>query len=140
MIYSGEDIKRLIPQRDPFMMVDTVEERDSTNAVTTLAVRQDNYFILPDNTLAETGLIEHMAQSCSALAGCQVLSQQLPAPPVGIIGEVKHFACHRRPRVGESLTTTVTFGMSFGNVTLATGHTSVGDEPIADVNLKIFMQ
>jgi 3-hydroxymyristoyl/3-hydroxydecanoyl-(acyl carrier protein) dehydratase len=52
MIYSGEDIKRLIPQRDPFMMVDTVEERDSTNAVTTLAVRQDNYFILRDNTLA----------------------------------------------------------------------------------------
>jgi hypothetical protein len=59
---------------------------------------------------------------------------------VGIIGEVKHFACHRRPRLGERLDTVVSFDMTFGNVTLATGHTSVGDDPVAEVKLKIFMQ
>lgn len=140
MTYSGDDIKRLIPQRYPFMMVDTLEERDGKSAAATLEVRQDNYFMLPDHTMAETGLIEHIAQSCSALAGCLALSPESSAPPVGIIGEVKHFACHRRPRLGERLETTVTFDMTFGNVTLATGQTSVGDDPIAEVKLKIFMQ
>ena len=140
MIYKGDDVKRLIPQRNPFIMVDTLEADGGNTAVTTLAVRHGNYFLLPDGTLAETGLIEHIAQSCSALAGCQALAREVSDPPVGIIGEVKHFVCHRRPRLGECLSTTVTFNMTFGNVTLATGQSLVGDEPIAEVNLKIFIQ
>jgi predicted hotdog family 3-hydroxylacyl-ACP dehydratase len=145
---KGEDIKRLIPQREPFIMVDEFEECDDTSAGTALHVCPDNYFILPDGTMAETGLIEHLAQSCSALSGYKALMQASPAgehqeeapPPVGLIGEVKQFECHRRPRLGEKLKSTVTFGFSFGNVTLATGQTFVNDELIADIQLKIFMQ
>lgn len=61
---KGEDIKRLIPQREPFIMVDEFEEYDDNSAGTVLNVCPDNYFILPDGTMAETGLIEHLAQSC----------------------------------------------------------------------------
>ncbi len=140
MIYSGDDILRLIPQRAPFIMVNTVEQRDENSAATTLVVEADNYFILPDGTMAESGIIEHIAQSCSALAGCQALAKNLTEPPVGIIGEVKNYVCHRRPRVGERLETTVQFTMTFGNVSIATGTCCVGEEPIAEVNLKIFIQ
>ena len=140
MTYSGDDIKRLIPQRAPFMMVDTFEKSDDTHGVATLAVRQDNYFMLPDHTLAETGLVEHIAQSCSALAGCLALTQELQNPPIGIIGGVKHFTCHRRPRLGETIQTNVCFDMTFGNATIATSQAFIGDELIAEVNLKIFMQ
>ena len=137
---KGEDIKRLIPQRKPFIMVDGFEERDGNSAVTTLSVSPNNYFILPDDTMAETGLIEHLAQSCSALAGYQALSQGLGHPPVGLIGEVKHFKCHRRPQTGERIRSTVTFGLSFGNVTIATGQSFVDEELIADIQLKIFIE
>lgn len=148
MIVSGNDIKRLIPQRHPFIMIDTLEEQgDSNSAVTTLAVRQDNYFTLPDGTLAATGIIEHIAQSCSALKGLSVCfpadasaSEPERPAPIGLIGEVKHFVCHRRPHSGELLRTTITFGLSFGNVTLASGQSHVGDELIAEAQLKIFMQ
>ena len=138
----GEDIKRLIPQREPFIMVDRFEECDGNSAATALSVSPNNYFILPDDTMAETGLIEHLAQSCSAFAGYQAMSKASPSgtPPVGLIGEVKHFECHRRPRLGERLQSTVTFGISFGNVTLATGQTFVDEELIAEIQLKIFMQ
>ena len=135
---KGEDIKKLIPQREPFMMVDGFEATDDNNAVTTLSVSGDNYFLLPDGTMSETGLIEHLAQSCSALAGS--LAKDSEHPPVGLIGEVKHFNCYRRPRINEQIKSTITFGMSFGNVTLATGQACVGEELIADINLKIFMQ
>ena len=137
---KGDDIKRLIPQRKPFIMVDGFEGSDDNSAVTTLSVCPNNYFILPDDTLSETGLIEHLAQSCSALAGYQVLSQGLEDPPVGLIGEVKRFNCLRRPRVGERIRSTITFGMTFGNVTVATGQAFVDEEMIADIKLKIFIQ
>ena len=144
---KGEDIKKLIPQREPFMMVDGFEATDDNNAVTTLSVSGDNYFLLPDGTMSETGLIEHLAQSCSALAGSLALAQKAASPvdggtppPVGLIGEVKHFKCYRRPRINEQIKSTITFGMTFGNVTLATGQACVCEELIADINLKIFMQ
>ena len=137
---KGEEIKRLIPQREPFIMVDGFEERSDNSAVTTLSVCPNNYFILPDGTMAETGLIEHLAQSCSALAGYQALSQNLGHPPVGLIGEVKHFKCLRRPQTGERVKSTITFDMTFGNVTVATGQTFVDEELIAEIKLKIFIQ
>ena len=97
MKIKGEDIKRLIPQREPFMMMDEIEASDGTHAVTALTVLKENYFILYDGTMAETGLIEHIAQSCSALMGLQALEQEDPGenPPVGLIGEVKRFECQR---------------------------------------------
>ena len=140
MKISGEDIKKLIPQREPFIMVNEFEELNSTSAVTCLHVVETNYFILPDGTMAETGLIEHAAQSCAALIGYQSYQEKQADPPIGLIGEVKHFECMRRPKVGESVTTTIVFGLSFGQVTIATGECRVSDELIAKIQLKIFIQ
>lgn len=138
MKYKGEDIKRLIPQRYPMLMVDEFEAVAENVAQTVLYVRTDNLFILPDGTLAETGLIEHIAQSAAALAGCQSSSEGQPR--IGLIGEVKHFERHRRPKAGECVHTRVEFGFSFGNVTLVQGQVSVDGEEIASAQLKIFMQ
>lgn len=137
MMIKGEDIKRLIPQRDPFMMVDEFERQDDTTAVTALVIGRGNYFLLPDGTMSETGLIEHIAQSCSALAASKVEGNEAP---IGMIVEVKNFCCHRRPLCHERLHTTVSFGFSFGNMTLAHGISSIGEETVAEVDLKIFMQ
>ena len=136
---KGNEIKQLIPQREPFIMVDEIEATDGTHAVSALVVRSDNYFMLPDGTISETGVIEHIAQSCSALMGCLALDQHLTSPPVGLIGEVKHFECQRRPKAGEKVCTTIEFGFTFANVTIATGESRVDNEQIAKAQLKIFM-
>jgi len=133
---KGKDIERLVPQRFPFLMVDEFEQRDDRQAVTALTVRDGNYFMLPDGTMAETGLIEHMAQSCSALAGSK---SRDGAAPIGMIAEIKHFVCHRRPDAGEKLTTSVNFGFTFGSMTLARCTCTIGDETIAETDLKIFV-
>ena len=139
MTVSGNDIKRLIPQREPFLMIEKCEATEPSVAHTALSVTADNYFILPDATMAETGLLEHIAQSAAALVGMQAL-QADSKPRIGLIGEVKHYTCHRRPTVGERVETTIRFGLSFGNVTLAEGECRVGQETIAQAQLKIFMQ
>ena len=139
--YKGEDIKQLIPQRFPFMMVEEFEngkhhdkghEEDENSATTRLTVGTANYFLLPNGEMAETGIIEHLAQSCSALAGYKACQSGATTPPVGMIAEVKHFTCHRRPKVEELIESSVSFGFSFGSMTLAQGVSYIDDELYVD--------
>ena len=53
---------------------------------------------------------------------------------------LEHFTCHRRPKRGEQVRSSVCFAFSFGSMTLAQGVSYVGDELIAEIELKIFMQ
>ena len=139
MLYQGEDIKKLIPQRDPIMMVDKFYCAEGENAETGLTVKEDNYFIEEDGMMAEPGLIEHIAQSASAFAGHKALVAGDPLP-VGYIGEVKKFHCYSRPAVGAELHTIITMGAEVNGVTLLSGKTSVDGVVVADTQMKIFVE
>ena len=139
MLYQGEDIKKLIPQRDPIMMVDKFYCAEGENAETGLTVKEDNYFIEEDGMMAEPGLIEHIAQSASAFAGHKALVAGDPLP-VGYIGEVKKFHCYSRPAVGAELHTIITMGAEVNGVTLLSGKTSVDGIVVADTQMKIFVE
>lgn len=132
-----ENIKSLIPQRDPIMMVDSLDQVDGDTCVTSLVVRVDNYFVEDDGRMAEVGLVEHIAQSASAFAGHRCLESGATEPPVGYIGEIKRFHCYKRPAVGEKLTTTIAMGPTVGEVTIIQGVTSIGKEKVADTQMKI---
>lgn len=149
MKYTGADVLRLIPQRNPFVMVDefevtepptSAESLTGASCATALRLRLDNYFMLRDGQLAESGMIEHIAQSASALAGYLAVQRGAVHPPVGMIAEVKRFTCQRRPLAGERLDTVVTMGFSFGTMTLAHGISKIGEVPVCEVDLKIFIQ
>ena len=87
-------VEKLIPQRAPVMMVDELLEAEENGAEVSLLVRPDNYFMDEDGRLDEVGLIEHIAQSASALAGYKSLAERVENPPLGYIGEVERFKCH----------------------------------------------
>ena len=55
-------ITSLIPQRPPFVMVDSVLTCEETDSVTEFKVREDNIF-LDDMALSPAGIIENMTQS-----------------------------------------------------------------------------
>lgn len=139
---GNEDIKKLIPQRDPILMVDSLMEADGDVAVTCLSVRADSYFIDEERRLAETGIIEHIAQSASAFAGYRAMLAGAADPPVGYIGEVKKFRCYRCPQVGDELRTTITMGAEMAGVTIITGEVrlSGSNEIVADTQMKIFIK
>ena len=130
-------IDRLIPQRAPILMVDRLLEAQDDTARTCLTIRPDNFFLDEDGCLDETGLIEHIAQSASALAGYKALRAGASRPPVGYIGEVKRFRLLRRPQRGETVITAISFGAETGGITLLTGETRVGDETVATTQMKI---
>lgn len=133
------DIRELIPQRPPILLVDGLESVEGDTTISTLTVRADNCFTDEDGLLAEAGVVEHIAQSASALAGYKAVQAGATAPPVGYIGEVKKFRLHRLPRMGEVLRTTVSFGTEVEGVTLLSAETRVGEELIASTQMKISM-
>ncbi len=139
MLFQGEEIKQLIPQREPIIMVDmfTLGEQEDEAAATGLTVAATNIFV-QDNHLREPGIIEHVAQSAAALAGYTTFRQGLP-PQLGYIGEIKKFHIHRLPCVGDTLHTTLrVLGTAMG-ITLLAAEVRVADELLAEGQMKIFL-
>lgn len=137
---KSEDIKRLIPQRDPILMVDKLLEADGDKALTSLTIRVDNYFLGEDGRLEEVGLIEHIAQSASAFAGYMAVKKGATKPPVGYIGEIRKFRSLHRPQVGDELLTTITIGAEVDGVISIYGESRVCGELVAETQMKIYIR
>lgn len=133
-------IEDLIPQRSPIMMVDELLRVEGDDCECQLTVRENNFFLEPDGMVAEPGVIEHIAQSASAFAGARAVAEGATEPPVGYIGEVKNFRLMRRPKVGEILRTVITMGATVNGVTIINGIARVGEEIIAETQMKIFVK
>lgn len=134
-----EDIRNYIPQREPILMVDRLHDIDEAKVVTRFVISEDNFFVDKNGMMTEAGILENIAQSASAYAGYFAKEKSAENPPVGYIGEIKKFHCYRCPYVGEELQTTIVKGTELGGVTIVTGETYVGDEKIADTQMKIFI-
>lgn len=138
MLYNKKQLERLIPQRAPILMLDGIEAIDGETINSVLTIAPDNFFLV-DGVLQEMALIEHQAQTASALAGHKALATT-DAAPVGMIGEVKNFVLHRLPVVGDTLHTTVTFLDELGGITLIQCATTCQGELVAETKMKIFVE
>lgn len=132
-----DDLEKLIPQREPMVMIDGLSEVTDDAAVSHFLVREGNTFV-NDGALSEAGLLENMAQTAAARSGhVSALSGQ--APPVGFIGGVKGLLVQRLPQVGERLSTRVTVLHEVLNASVVKGAVQVNGEEVAECELKIFI-
>ena len=58
------EITRLIPQREPILMVDRLERVEGDSAGTLFCIREDNFFLEADGRLAEIGVIWDKRENC----------------------------------------------------------------------------
>ena len=138
MIFKGEYIHQLIPQRPPIVMVDVVWSASETEAEAGLTVRQDNIFV-DDGKLREAGLIEHIAQSAAAFAGYNnILSGE--KPKLGFIGEIKDCCLSVLPEVGSELRTHVRLVTEIGGIRLISAEVRIGETIAATCLMKIFLK
>lgn len=132
------DVHTLLPQQEPFVMVDRLVHYDPVRTVTTLEVRPDNIFA-DEGHLSVAGLNENIAQTCAARMGyISYMSGQKVR--IGVIGAITNFYVVRTPLVGEVLTTTIDVVQEVFNVTLVHASVQIGDEVIAETDLKIALQ
>ncbi|MBR5158879.1 MAG: pseudouridylate synthase [Bacteroidaceae bacterium] len=132
------DVHTLLPQQEPFVMIDRLVHYDPVKTVTTLQVRPDNIFA-DDGHLSVAGLNENIAQTCAARMGYISLSSG-DKVKIGVIGAITGFSVNRTPLVGEMLTTEIEVKQEVFQVTLVHATVKAGEEVIAETDLKIALQ
>lgn len=137
-VYKGEDIKKLLNQRSPILMVDTFEAVNDDVCIAGLTINADNMFCV-NGEFKEPGLIEHIAQSASAFVTYRAIQTQGDLNPVlGFIGEVKKFKLlSPLPCAGSELSTTITIQSVVMNITMFSAETRVGDSVVATCQMKL---
>lgn len=115
-ISDEKTIKSLIPQKDPFVFVDTLFEYTKLTGKTGFTVPSKNV-LLDGNKLSESGLTEHMAQSMSLHRGYQGKIESGSKPKTGFIGVIKTLEIFALPEIGEKIQTKVEILHEIMNVT-----------------------
>ncbi len=110
------DIGHLIPQKFPFVMVDTLVSFSKSDITSLFTIKKDNLFFLNDE-LSEPGLIESMAQTVALHTGYEFFLRGEEAP-TGYIGSIKKIEIVKLPKVGEVISTHVNILQEFLGITL----------------------
>ena len=131
------DILTLIPQRPPFVLVDRILSCDEVTTVTEFKVC-DGCLLQDSGILQPWGMIENIAQSCAARIGYR--SRQAGGEvKIGVIGSVSDMAIAGLPKIGETITTTITVLEEVLNLTLISAEicSKVSSEILATAKMKI---
>ena len=134
----SDDILSFIPQRHPFVMVDNLLFVDNNNATTNFVIRDDNIFY-EAGKFSEAGLLENIAQTAAAGAGCRAKAANKPVS-LGYIGLVKNFEVYRLPEVNDTLLTEVSITNTIFNITNVEGKITCNESLIAQCEMRVFIE
>lgn len=129
------DILKLLPQRPPFILVDRLVEFDERRTAACFTVREEHLFC-EAGRLQAAGLIENIAQTCAARLGYINLLNNRQVK-LGYIGAIRDLEIRRRPRVGETLRTTIENLEEVFRMSLVEAVVRSGDEVLATARMKI---
>lgn len=130
------DIHELLPQREPFVMVDKLVYFDEKTTTTSFLVREDNLFV-ENGRLNACALAENIAQTCAARLGYvnkYILKRGIQ---IGFIGAVKDMKVIDTPVVGDVLTTTIHVLEQIMGLTLVTAVIRIEDRVVTTAEMKI---
>lgn len=131
------DVRALLPQQPPMLLVDRLLSADERSATTALLVSQDNIFV-SDGRLNAYALIEVMAQTCAAQIGYMDKGvSEYNSLRIGYIGAVKKMQVESAPRVGDTLITRVEILEEVMDMKLVAAESFVGDKRIAVAEMKV---
>ncbi|MEY3237377.1 MAG: hypothetical protein RI883_1478 [Bacteroidota bacterium] len=135
MLVSKENIKSVIPQREPFVMVDNLLAVNDEVYTTNFVVNPNNIF-LENECLQEYGLIENIAQSCAAGISYTKMNtaEQMGE---GFIGSISKLTLHELPKVNDTLTTIITKKFEVGNMFLLHGKVLLNERLLIECELKL---
>lgn len=102
---NEKEIGELIPQKSPFVMVDSMSYYSNDKVISRFSILEENIFI-SNSFFTASGLIENMAQTVALHTGYQYFLKNEPAP-TGYIGAIKTVEIFEFPKVNDTVKTTV---------------------------------
>lgn len=114
---SNIEIQHYLPHRTPMLMVDWILEINSEAVKTVFEIKADNIFVEHD-FLAEVGLIENAAQTCSSIVGQSFFLEgnyatREEVKVLGFISGIKKASVFELPKVGSSICTSAVLSSRF---------------------------
>lgn len=137
-ITNQDIILKLIPQRAPIVMVDSLLYFDDTKVVSGLTIKENTMFV-QNGYLTEPGLIEHMAQTVALYTGYHFYIKNNPAPE-GYIGAIKDVDIVKLPEINTQLETEVEILQEIMGVTLVRGTTKLNGKVIVSAQMKTVLK
>ena len=129
------DIKTLIPQGPPFVMVDRLLISDGSITRTSFLVTADN-LLTTEGKFSTAGLIENMAQTAAAGAGYAAYAAGGETRG-GAIVAINNLEITRLPELGEELLTEVVVTARVADIVVISGRITCGQSVIATGEMKI---
>lgn len=135
MILDLAQVLEIIPQKNPFVMVSTLESASEKELTTTFTIEENN--VLNENGEFSTpGLIENIAQSCAAGFG-YLARKANAAPKIGFIGSVSKLNAYSNPKIGDTIKTEITVITVFENITMIKGTNYLNETKLVECEMKI---
>ena len=132
------NIKDLLPQQPPFVMVDKLKYFDDTKIITVFSVKSDNIFI-ENGFFTEPGIVENIAQTGAVRMGYINKYIQKDVVKLGFIGEIKNLIIEKLPRINEEIVTTIEVLNEVFSTLIVHAQVESGNEVIASGDMKITM-
>ena len=130
------DIHNILPQQEPFVMIDTLVHFEMSNTTTETTIRDTNIFV--DNGLfSATGMIENIAQTCASRIGFYnkyILHKDVQ---IGFIGAIRDYVIHSLPPAGSTIMTTVDVIEEVFGMTLARASVMCEGRTVATAGIKL---
>jgi len=137
-LVDNENILSLIPQRDPFVLIDELIERTDLICTTSFNIKE-GHILVANGCLSAEGLIENIAQTAAAGVGYEYQYVKKTKPPIGYIGAVSKLVINGIPPAGSMIKTTVEVTNKIMNVTIISGSVFLQDKLLAKCEMKIFI-
>ncbi|WP_045467650.1 hypothetical protein [Sporocytophaga myxococcoides] len=144
-IYEGDIVVNMVPQKEPFVMVDKLLYSDDAKTISGLTIKEDNIFSY-NGYFREPGLVENMAQTAALRMGYEINRQKsdingdLKGAPVGYIGAIKGLKIHSLPPIQSELITEVRFENEVMGVLLIKAFCTCNGNAVAECEMKIFVK
>lgn len=138
MIAKGEKLLDYIPQRPPFVMIDTLEEATGQKVISGFLICPENIFV-DQGCLREPGIIENMAQTAAAGFGYFQKKQGLTVK-LGFIAAIRNLSITTLPKVGQTIKTSVDIVNEIFDITIINAKVYVDKNLAADCEMRIYLQ
>ena len=138
------NIQDYLPHREPMLMVDRITEIGNKEVTTSFRIEEDNIFI-ENGKFSATGLIENIAQTCSAITG-QDFSDELEGHPdpgskvIGFITNIKKVKIHNLPSIGDVITSRAVLKSHFGEICTIGCETFLDENLLVEAEISLFIK
>lgn len=133
---SAIDVHNILPQQEPFVMIDKLVHFEMNTSTTETVVKAENIFV-DNGRFSASGMMENIAQTCAARIGFYnkyILHNEVQ---IGFIGAISKYVINRLPEVGQMISTKVDILEEVFGMTLAHASIMCEGEEIVTAEVKL---